>query len=150
MTAPDTPRDPRPGTPPAAPGRHRVPNLYRDLLLPKTHDHGGRGTLHAHRAYRRPAGAPGTEMAFVDLAVLPPGSSIGVHRHGDDEETYLVLRGSGLMHLDGEEFRVRAGDVVVNRPYGVHGLVNDSASDDLHLLVLDVAPARDGSPAEGR
>ena len=25
---------------------------------------------------------------FVDYAVLPPGSSIGLHCHGDDEELY--------------------------------------------------------------
>ncbi|MFG2501131.1 cupin domain-containing protein [Streptomyces sp. NPDC048441] len=111
----------------------RVPNI-RELLSGKEHDHGGLGTILAHRVFSRRPGAPGAE--FIDLAVLPPGTSIGRHRHGADHETYIVLTGSGLMYRDGEEFRVGPGDVVVNRPYGEHGLLNDRAAD-LHLLVFE-------------
>ncbi|MEU6846771.1 cupin domain-containing protein [Streptomyces sp. NPDC046716] len=120
----------------------KVPNL-RDLLAPKTHDHGGTGTLHAHRAFARRPGGHGAE--FVDLAVLPPGTSIGRHRHGADRETYIVLDGSGLMFRDGVRFRVAAGDVVVNRPYGEHGLVNDGTRE-LRLLVFE-EPLPDSDPA---
>lgn len=110
-----------------------VVNLER-LVRSKEHDHGGLGTILAHRVFSRAAGAPGAE--FIDIAVLAPGTSIGRHRHGADRETYIVLSGSGLMHRDGAEFRVGAGDVVVNRPYGEHGLVNDS-DGDLWLLVFE-------------
>ncbi|MEV0123181.1 cupin domain-containing protein [Streptomyces sp. NPDC050703] len=111
----------------------RVPNL-RDLLAAKEHDHGGLGTILAHRVFTRGADGPGAE--FIDLAVLPPGTSIGRHRHGADHETYVVLSGEGLMHQDGEEFRVGPGDVVANRPHGEHGLLNDRDTD-LHLLVFE-------------
>ncbi|AIR96236.1 cupin domain-containing protein [Streptomyces glaucescens] len=104
------------------------------LLRGKENDHGGLGTILAHRLFSRAEGAPGAE--FIDIAVLPPGTSIGRHRHGRDRETYVVLSGSGLMYRDGTEFRVGAGDVVVNRPHGEHGLVNDSAGD-LWLLVFE-------------
>lgn len=113
----------------------RISNL-RDLLESKERDHGGLGTILAHRVYARGAGGRGAE--FIDIAVLPPGTSIGRHRHGADRETYIVLSGSGLMYRDGEEFRVGAGDVVVNRPYGEHGLLND-AERDLQLLVFEEA-----------
>lgn len=119
-----------------ATGRGRPVNV-RDLLTAKEHDHGGLGTILAHRVFAREAGAPGAE--FIDLAVLPPGTSIGRHRHGADRETYVVLSGSGLMFRDGAEFRVATGDVVVNRPYGEHGLLNDSDATDLHLLVFEEA-----------
>lgn len=112
------------------------PNLYRELLE-SVRAHDGDGKIMVHRAFERLASRP--DVAFIDLVVLPPGTSIGRHRHGDDEETYLILRGAGLMWLDGEEFRVHAGDVLVNRPYGEHGLVNDRAVD-LHLLVFQVGP----------
>ncbi|QES40304.1 cupin domain-containing protein [Streptomyces venezuelae] len=109
----------------------------RDLLTAKKHDHGGLGTILAHRIFAREEGGAGAD--FIDLAVLPPGTSIGRHRHGADRETYVVLAGSGLMFRDGEEFRVGAGDVVVNRPYGEHGLLNDAEdATDLHLLVFEV------------
>ncbi|MFE1344983.1 cupin domain-containing protein [Streptomyces sp. NPDC058757] len=110
-----------------------VVNL-RELFAAKEHDHGGRGTILAHRILARGAGSPGA--SFIDLAVLPPGTSIGRHRHGRDRETYVVLSGSGVMVRDGVEFRVAAGDVVVNEPYGEHGLSNDSAAD-LALLVFE-------------
>lgn len=110
-----------------------VRNL-RALLTPKEHDHGGLGTILAHRAFARQPGGRGAE--FVDLAVLPPGTSIGRHRHGADRETYIVLDGSGLMYRDGEEFRVGTGDVVVNRPFGEHGLLNDG-DEGLRLLVFE-------------
>ncbi|MET8028913.1 dimethylsulfonioproprionate lyase family protein [Streptomyces avermitilis] len=112
---------------------HDVVNL-RALLAGKEHDHGGLGTILAHRVFARAEGAAGAE--FIDLAVLPPGTSIGRHRHAADRETYIVLSGSGVMYRDGAEFRVGAGDVIVNRPYGEHGLVNDSTAE-LWLLVFE-------------
>ncbi|MET7286401.1 cupin domain-containing protein [Streptomyces sp. NPDC005573] len=119
------------------PARARVSNLYDGLLREVTGDHGGEGTIRAHRAYRRQdAPAP---IAFVDLVELPPGTSIGRHRHADDRETYVILAGRGRMTLDGEEFEVGEGDVIPNRPYGEHGLANDS-DGPLRLLVFEVGP----------
>ena len=129
--------------PPPARGvtRSRVSNLHEGLLRGVTADHGGTGTILAHRAYgSESAPAP---VAFIDLVVLPPHTSIGLHRHADDEETYVILAGRGLMTLDGEEFEVRAGDVVPNRAYGEHGLANAS-DDDLQLLVFEVGPLGGG------
>ncbi|MEU5087606.1 cupin domain-containing protein [Streptomyces sp. NPDC021356] len=112
-----------------------VVNL-RELLTGKERDHDGVGTILAHRLFARRPGSPGAE--FIDLAVLPPGTSIGRHRHGADRETYVVLDGGGLMFRDGTEFRVGPGDVVVNDPHGEHGLRNDSDRQDLRLLVFEV------------
>ncbi|MFF4382583.1 cupin domain-containing protein [Kitasatospora sp. NPDC001547] len=124
--------------PPArAVSRSRVSNLHDGLLRGVSADHGGTGTILAHRAYRR-EGAP-APVAFIDLVVLPPDTSIGRHRHADDEETYVILDGRGLMTLDGEEFEVRAGDVIPNRAYGEHGLANVSEGD-LRLLVFEIGP----------
>lgn len=102
--------------------------------------HGGEGLIGFARLADR------TNLAgsvnFIDLAVLPPGVSIGRHRHGlDEEELYLVLSGAGTMWRDGEEFGVRAGDLVRNRPGGAHGLVN-TGHEDLRLFVIEL-PVRE-------
>jgi predicted dehydrogenase/mannose-6-phosphate isomerase-like protein (cupin superfamily) len=102
---------------------------------PLTGCHGGVGTLQ-HRQLLSAADFAGP-IRFVNHTVLPPGTSIGAHRHGADEELYLVLSGNGLMTADGRQFRVQAGDVVVNQPYGEHGLVNDGPQD-LALVVIEV------------
>lgn len=78
-----------------------------------------------------------TNIRFINYTVLPSGTSIGEHTHGDDEELYIILEGSGLMTVDGETKEVRAGDIVVNKPFGTHGLINDSDLD-LKILVLEV------------
>ena len=79
---------------------------------------------------------------FIDLAELPPGVSIGCHRHREDEEElYLVLEGTGTMHRDGEVFTVRPGDLVRNAPKGEHGLVNTgTAALRIFVFELRVVP----------
>lgn len=112
----------------------RVFNLDQ-LPLDEVESHGGEGKILFNRVWG--AGDFSGPWNFVDYAVLPPGSSIGRHTHGANEELYLVLEGEGLMHLDGREFRVRPGSVVLNRPGGTHGLCNDR-SDPLKLFVIEV------------
>jgi mannose-6-phosphate isomerase-like protein (cupin superfamily) len=115
-----------------------------ELPLESVVAHGGVGQI----LFRRLLAAADFEAPcnFVDYAVLPPGASIGRHRHGENEELYLVLEGEGTMHLDGRELPVRAGHVVLNRRGGEHGLVNTS-SRPLRLFVVEIAAPRaaDGS-----
>lgn len=68
---------------------------------------------------------------------MPAGTSIGDHKHGDDEELYIVLEGSGVMLVDGEIKEVHAGDIIVNKPFGSHAL-NNNSNADLKILVMEV------------
>ncbi len=79
-----------------------------------------------------------TKCDFVDYAKLPPNTSIGLHKHGDNEEMYFVLAGTGLMRVDGEEFRVSKGDIIPNKIGGSHGLQNDGG-ESLEILVFQVS-----------
>lgn len=108
--------------------------------------HRGRGTIRAVRIARAAdlAGA----CDFIDYAELPPGTTIGDHRHGPlEEEYYLVLDGSGLLRLEEEVIPVTSGDLVRNPPGGLHGLRNTS-TEPLRLFVfqLAVAPSVAGLP----
>jgi mannose-6-phosphate isomerase-like protein (cupin superfamily) len=98
--------------------------------------------------FNRVADARGGASNWIDLVVVPPGADIGRHTHGeDDEETYIILAGRGRMTLDGEEFEVGPGHVVVNRPGGTHSLAN-TGEDEIRLVVVDVrVPPRAGAPA---
>ena len=68
----------------------------------------------------------GTRIKGIGLTTIHPGSSIGVHQHGNEEEVYLIVEGQGVATIDGREQRVRPGDVMVNHPGGSHGLRNDT------------------------
>jgi mannose-6-phosphate isomerase-like protein (cupin superfamily) len=103
--------------------------------------HGGAGSIMFSRVLERP---DSSSLLFIDLAVVPPGSSIGLHRHSDaDEELYVIVEGRGTMTVDGVELDVGPGDVVVNQPGGTHGLENLS-DEPLRMVVVDfVAPGHD-------
>jgi len=49
----------------------------------------------------------------ISVNNLPAGTgSTFVHTHKQNEEVYLVLRGSGIFYADGEEFPIREGSAV--------------------------------------
>jgi mannose-6-phosphate isomerase-like protein (cupin superfamily) len=124
--------------------RDRIAARVRSLAdagLAEVVAHGGEGSIGFRRVFDRADFAG--PLHFVDYAVLPPGASIGRHTHGRDEELYLVLEGSGTMHLDGQEFRVGPGSVILNRAGGTHGLRNDSDAP-LRLFVVEVGLGRPG------
>jgi mannose-6-phosphate isomerase-like protein (cupin superfamily) len=100
---------------------------------------------HGHVLYRRVVERlDGSAINFIDFTIVPVGASIGVHRHGPhDEEIYVILEGSGLMTVDGAQVAVSAGDLVVNRPCGTHGLTN-TGTIAIKMAVIDVA--RGGRP----
>jgi mannose-6-phosphate isomerase-like protein (cupin superfamily) len=102
--------------------------------------HGGVGEIQFARIAEATAFAGGCN--FIDYAELPPGTSIGRHRHGDDEEElYLVLEGRGTMWRDGEQFTVRTGELVRNRPGGEHELRN-TGTGVLRLFVIELRATR--------
>ena len=98
--------------------------------------HGGEGLVRMSRIYG------GDELAsplrFIHYTVLPPGASIGLHKHKDDEEVYVILEGTGVMEIDGTRTSVKPGDTVLNKPYGSHALYNESEKD-LRVLVFEAA-----------
>jgi mannose-6-phosphate isomerase-like protein (cupin superfamily) len=102
--------------------------------------HGGVGSIRMARVAERGELTGGCN--FVDYAVVPPGASIGEHRHAvDEEELYLVLSGTALMRRGSELIPLRAGDLVRNPPGELHGLRNQG-SEDVELFVFELEVRR--------
>ncbi len=78
-----------------------------------------------------------TNLRFFRYMVLPAGTSIGYHQHGDNEELYVILKGDGVMQINEAHKVVKSGDVIVNQPFDTHGLTNTSSSD-MEILVFEV------------
>ena len=108
--------------------------------LPNCHD--GEGTLTFARVYRSDISQMPTAVRFIHDDTLPPGTSIGYHNHGEEEEYYYVIEGAGCMQLDDEEHRISAGDVAVLYPGGAHGLVNDTDAP-LRVIVIGAIAKED-------
>ncbi|QHT59107.1 cupin domain-containing protein [Paenibacillus lycopersici] len=109
-------------------------NFLTAALEPLDHCHEGTGTLRHITLFD--ASEFESQLRFLNYTVLPPGTSIGLHKHAQDEEVYVILEGTGTMTVDGESTPVKPGDVFVNRPWGEHGLVNDS-EEELRILVFE-------------
>jgi quercetin dioxygenase-like cupin family protein len=111
-------------------------HTFAAAVFEDTVAHEGNGAIRAARVQER---APFSGATWVDLVEVPPGRSIGSHRHSTaDEEIYVCIDGVGAMEVDGERLTIGPGDVVVNRPGGVHGLLNTGA-EPLRLVVVDTA-----------
>jgi mannose-6-phosphate isomerase-like protein (cupin superfamily) len=111
-------------------------NLDRSLLYPVTGAHGGKGTLLFRRLWASDSFK--TNWFFVDHCLLPPGTSIGYHQHGDIEEIYYIVKGKGLSTVNGVTFAVQAGDAIPCRLMDSHGIYNNS-NEQLEILVNCVA-----------
>jgi len=104
--------------------------------------HGGVGQIRFARLIGSEELSPSSAMDFVDHARIPPGSSIGAHRHDASTEVYVVLEGKAR-YLAGEDWiRVGPGDVLLNDG-GRHALINDGV-EEVEILVFQ---ARSADPA---
>lgn len=110
-----------------------IKNIYSCNSTIETSCHGGKGAIKFSRILEKEFQ---TAISFFDYSVIPPGSSIGFHKHIDSEETYFILNGEGIMNVNGEEKIVKKGDVILNQIGGSHGLIN-SGIDNLEILVFE-------------
>jgi mannose-6-phosphate isomerase-like protein (cupin superfamily) len=108
---------------------------FNSVQFDQTVAHGGKLPILTRRIF---VGDAMSSIRFIDYSLLPPGSEIGRHTHGiDNEELYLILAGNGLMYVDGETFEVGHGDCIINRPGGTHALEN-IGDTELKLMVIEV------------
>ncbi len=97
--------------------------------------HEGLGKVDLYEIWNKPDFL--NKLDFFDRVVIPPGSSIGYHKHGNNEELYIILKGTGTMTIEQKEVVVKKGDMIRNPPFGEHGLINDR-DKDLDLLILQL------------
>ncbi|GHV94045.1 hypothetical protein AGMMS50293_03650 [Spirochaetia bacterium] len=73
----------------------------------------------------------GTEISFT---VLEPRTEIPFfHIHYKDEETYIILKGSGFFQVDDDCFPVTEGSIIRVAPQGKRGMCN--ASDNYLVYI---------------
>jgi mannose-6-phosphate isomerase-like protein (cupin superfamily) len=110
--------------------------LDKSLLKPVPSRYGGKGTL----KYRRALGPEvfRTNWGYVDHVSIPPGATLGYHRHDLQEEIHYVISGKGRVTLNGETVEISPGDCVPVRLREAHGFENN-AEQDLELMVIGIA-----------
>jgi mannose-6-phosphate isomerase-like protein (cupin superfamily) len=75
----------------------------------------------------------GTEISFT---VLPPQTELPYfHVHNKDEETYIILKGSGYYQVDDDCFPITEGSVIRVSPQGKRGLCNTSDIEMVYICI---------------
>ncbi len=97
--------------------------------------HDGEGTIFVRQLLGE-AGDFESGMRFLHETTLPPGTTIGSHRHEGNEELYFFIEGSGTMVVDGQRMPMQAGDVCLTKSGSTHELINDSGAE-LRIMVVE-------------
>ena len=69
------------------------------------------------------------------ILTLPPGASIGSHRHDGEDEVYYVLKGTGRLDDGHARTAVAAGDAVLTGRGETHAIAN-TGTTDLEILAV--------------
>ena len=84
-------------------------------------------------------GLTGSEISFN---YIPSGSKAPFsHKHKENEEVYMVLRGEGSMEIDGKSVKVQEGSVVKVSPAAIRNIESTENSE----LIVAIIQTRAGS-----
>lgn len=82
---------------------------------------------------KEPTRATGTEISFNSL---PPHTDLSYfHVHEQNEETYIILRGSGYFQVDEDCFSISEGSVIRVAPKGIRGMSNASDGEMVYIVI---------------
>jgi mannose-6-phosphate isomerase-like protein (cupin superfamily) len=82
---------------------------------------------------KEPTNATGAEISFT---TFPPKSEWGYfHIHHKNEETYIILKGSGYYQVDDDCFPIKAGSIIRVAPKGVRSLCNTSEEEMIMICI---------------
>jgi quercetin dioxygenase-like cupin family protein len=88
----------------------------------------------------------GSDQVAVSIAMHGPGDRVKRHRH-PYEEAYYVIKGEGVMFMEGhEDIPLRPGRAVYIPPNTVHGQLNDTDADLWILCSLSPPPPEGETP----
>jgi quercetin dioxygenase-like cupin family protein len=78
-------------------------------------------------------------LATVNVIEVPPGSSVGRHRHAQQLETIWVIKGNAILTLDQMEVSIKDGQIVAI-PIGLEHALRNEDHSPLQLLTFFTPP----------
>ncbi|MGP1683972.1 MAG: cupin domain-containing protein [Giesbergeria sp.] len=106
------------------------------IKLDKKEAAGGKGSLMGEYAFTRDQPTKDQAIKEISWLTLAPGDSVGYHKHIANEDTYIIVSGTGVFRdKDGQDHTVKAGDVTIVRKNESHGIANTGT---VPLVFVDV------------
>ncbi len=85
--------------------------------------------------YKRLVPSEMTEHLSVSLVKVPKGSATPKHVHEDNEQIYIILKGSGVMQINDQEEKVSGGMVTYTPKRSTQGIKNTEEDDLIYIAV---------------
>ena len=57
------------------------------------------------------------------------------HKHKENEEVYIILKGKGIIDIDGEQIEVKEGSVVKIKPEGIRNIENPNDEEMIFIVI---------------
>ena len=72
----------------------------------------------------------------ISLSTLPPRTELSYfHIHKENEETYIIIKGSGDFQVDEDSFPIKEGSVIRVAPSAKRGLRNSSDDTMIYIVI---------------
>lgn len=94
----------------------------------------GNGTATIKNLFRQ--GELRGKARLVAEISLPPGASIGAHRHDNEEEIFYFISGSGRVNDNGVSRDVKAGDAMLTGDGASHSVENTGSEPLVFLATI--------------
>ena len=78
----------------------------------------------------------GGKCGLYARVTVPPGASVGYHRHVADNESYFFVSGEGVYDDNGVKRVVKAGDATWTPSGASHGVENTGAEDLVFMALI--------------
>jgi quercetin dioxygenase-like cupin family protein len=78
-------------------------------------------------------------LATVNVIQVPPGGSVGRHRHAQQLETIWVIRGNAILTLDQTEVSIKDGQIIAI-PSGLEHALRNEGRSPVQLLTFFTPP----------
>ena len=83
-------------------------------------------------------GEPRGRLAMVNMAALAPRGFFSQHLHSGMDEVFVIHAGAAKIKVNGEEFDLIAGDLMIVYAGEVHSMLNSSEVEPVNYLVFGI------------
>ncbi|MFC1552329.1 cupin domain-containing protein [Candidatus Latescibacterota bacterium] len=110
--------------------------LSKDMLKPVENYRGGIGTVYSREVWTSEDFR--TNQEYLRHYLIPPGSSIGVHRHDNMEVVYYIISGKGRGTINDSTYDIIDGDTISCTLHNSIGVINNS-DEDMEIMAVGVS-----------
>jgi len=96
---------------------------------------GGEGTISIHHSFMNDELS--SKMRHCSTTIIPPGASIGLHKHEKEEEVYMIIEGQGILFDGFSEEIINEGDAILTKCGESHSIKNNGTKD-IRLMAIIV------------